>query len=77
MFSDKNDFRKNKFFFSVFGFIPKNAPKNILQCFVKDRVEGVRGEACIFGKWFTKKLGVSYFPNFNKGFSSQPKLFSV
>ena len=68
---------KINFFFSVFGFIPKNAPKNILQCFVKDRVEGVRGEACIFGKWFTKKLGVSYFPNFNKGFSSQPKLFSV
>ena len=35
------------------------------------------GEACIFGKWFTKKLGINYFLNFNKGFSGQRKLFSV
>jgi hypothetical protein len=35
----------------------------------KDRGGG--GEACVFGKWFTKKLGVNHFPNFNKGFSSQ------
>jgi hypothetical protein len=50
MFSDENDFRENNFF-SVFDFIPEN----ILQCCVKDRAEGVGGETCIFGKWFTKK----------------------
>jgi hypothetical protein len=65
------------FFFSVFGCIPENARENILQCCAKDRVEGAGGEACVFGKWFTKKLGVNHFPNFNKGFSSQRKLFSV
>jgi hypothetical protein len=57
----------------VFGCIPEN----ILQCYVKDRAEGAGGEACVFGKWFTKKLGVNHFPNFNKGFSGQRKLFSV
>ncbi len=36
MFSDKNDFRENDFF-SVFDRIPEN----ILQCYVKDRAEGV------------------------------------
>jgi hypothetical protein len=41
MFSDENDFRKNDFFFSVFGCIPENAPENILQCCVKDKAEGV------------------------------------
>jgi hypothetical protein len=61
------------FFFSVFGCIPEN----ILQCCVKDKAEGAGGEACVFGKWFTKKLDVNHFPNFNKGFSSQRKLFSV
>ena len=35
------------------------------------------GEACIFEKWFMKKLGVNHIPNFNKGFSGQRKLFSV
>jgi hypothetical protein len=35
------------------------------------------GEACVFGKWFTKKLDVNYFPNFNKGFFGQRKLISV
>ena len=34
------------------------------------------GEACIFEKWFMKKLGVNHIPNFNKGFSGQRKLFS-
>jgi hypothetical protein len=53
------------FFFYEFGCIPEN----ILQCCVKDRVEGVGGKACVFGKWFTKKLDVNHFPNFNKGFS--------
>jgi hypothetical protein len=77
MFLDKNDFRGNAFFFSVFGCIPKNTPKNILQCCVKDRAEKVGGEVCIFGKWFTKKNFVNHFPNFNKGFSNQRKLFSV
>jgi hypothetical protein len=41
MFSNENDFRENDFF-SVFGCIPKNAPENILQCCMKDKVEGVR-----------------------------------
>jgi hypothetical protein len=50
MFSDENDFRENDCF-SVFDYIPEN----ILQCCVKDRAEGVGGEACVFGKWFTKK----------------------
>ena len=53
-------------FFSMFGCILKNAPKNILQCCAKDRAERVGGETCVFGKWFTKKLGVNHFPNFNK-----------
>ena len=35
------------------------------------------GEACIFGKWFIKKLGVNHFSNFNKGFFSERKLFFV
>ena len=56
-------------FFSVFGCIPENVPENILQCCAKDRAEGTEGEVCIFGKWFTKKLEVNHFPNFNKGFS--------
>jgi hypothetical protein len=34
-------------------------------------------ETCVFEKCFTKKLGVNHFPNFNKGFSSQRKLFSI
>ena len=72
MFSDENDFRENDCY-SVFDCIPEN----ILQCCVKDRAEGAGGEACVFGKWFTKKLGVNHFPNFNKGFSGQRKLFSV
>ena len=76
MFSDENDFRENDFF-SVFGYILENAPENILLCCVKDIAEGVGGEACVFGKWFTKKKFVNHFPNFNKGFSSQRKLFSV
>jgi hypothetical protein len=65
------------FFFSVFGCILENALENILQYCAKYRAEGVGGEACVFGKWFTKKLGVNYFSNFNKGFSGQQKLFSV
>jgi hypothetical protein len=28
------------FFFSMFGCIPKNVPKNILQCCAKDRAKG-------------------------------------
>jgi hypothetical protein len=72
MFSDENDFRENDFVF-VFGCIPEN----ILQCCAKDRAEGAGGEACVFGKWFTKKLGVNHFSNFNEGFSGQRKLFSV
>jgi hypothetical protein len=43
------------FFFSVFGCIPENVLENILQCCAKDRAEGVGGETCVFGKWFTKK----------------------
>jgi hypothetical protein len=57
----------------VFGYIPKN----ILQCCVKDRVEGAGGEASVFRKWFTKKLRVNHFSNFNKEFFDQHKLFSV
>ena len=49
MFLDENDFRENDFFF-MSGCIPENAPKNILQYCAKDRVEGTRGEACVFGK---------------------------
>ena len=67
----QNVFRWKWFFFSVFGCIPKN----ILQCCVKDRAEGVGGEAYVFEKWFTKKLGVNHFPNFNKRFSG-PLLLS-
>jgi hypothetical protein len=39
MFLDENNFRENSFF-SVFGYISKNAPKNILQCYVKDITKG-------------------------------------
>ena len=66
MFSDENDFRENDFF-SMFGCISEIALKNILQYCAKDKAEGVEGEACIFGKWFTKKLDLNHFPNFNKG----------
>jgi hypothetical protein len=76
MFSNENDFRENDFF-SVFGCILENASKNILHCCVKDRAEGEGGEVFVFGKWFTKFFFVNYFPNFNKGFSGQWKLFSV
>ena len=69
-------FRENNFF-SVFRCISKNALANILQYCTKDRIEGAGGEACIFGKWFKKKLGVNHFQNFNKGFSGQWKLFSI
>ena len=44
---------------------------------MKDRAEEAGGEACVFEKWFMKKLGINHFPNFNKGFSGQYKLFSV
>jgi hypothetical protein len=62
MFSSENNFKENDFF-SMFDCIPENAPK----C--------RKGEACVFGKWFTKKNFVNHFPNFNKGFSGQRKLF--
>ena len=39
--------------------------------------KGRRVEACVFGKCFTKKLVVNHFPNFNKGFSGQRKLFFI
>ena len=51
--------------------------ENILQCCAKDRAEGAGGEACVFGKWFTKKLNIDHFSNFNKEFFGQQKLFSV
>jgi hypothetical protein len=31
---------------------------------VKDRVGGGGGEVCIFGKWFTKKIGHKPFSKF-------------
>ena len=61
----------------MFGCILENAPKNILQCCAEDIAEGAGDETCVFGKWFTKKLGVNHFSNFNKGFSGQRKLFFV
>ena len=42
-----------------------------------DAYSSLSHEACVFGKWFTKKLDVNPFSNFNKGFSDQRKLFSV
>jgi hypothetical protein len=74
MFSDENDFSENDFF-SVFSCIPENAPKNILLCCVKDRAEGAGSEVYVFGKWFTKKLGINHFPNFNKDFRSTKIIF--
>ena len=68
---------RKTFVFPVFICILENASKNILQCCAKDREEVAGGETCVFGKWFTKKLGVNHFPNFNKEFSGQRKLFSV
>ena len=65
--------RKIVFFFFVFGYIPKN----ILQCYMEDRAERAGGETCVFRKWFTKKLRVNHFSNFNKEFFDQQKLFSV
>jgi hypothetical protein len=43
MFLDENDFKENDFF-SVFGCILENTPENILQCYAKNRAEGVGGE---------------------------------
>ena len=76
MFLDENNFMENDFFFSMFGCILENALKNILQCCAEDIAEGAGDEVCVFGKWFTKKLGVNHFPNLNKGFFGQRKLFS-
>jgi hypothetical protein len=39
--------------------------------------KGRGAETYVFEKWFTKKLDINHFPNFNKGFSGQQKLFSV
>ena len=64
-------------FFSVFRCIPENAPKIFYSVVWKIEQKGVGGEACVFRKLFTKKLDVNYFPNFNKRFSGQLKLFSV
>ncbi len=64
MFSNKNDFRENDFF-SVFGYITENVPENILQCCVKDRVEGVGGEACVFGKSIFQILTKDFLVNGN------------
>jgi hypothetical protein len=69
--------KMNFFFPCLVAFRKINTPKNILQCCAKDRAEGADDEMCVFEKWFTKKLGVNHFPNFNKGFSGQRKLFSV
>ena len=65
------------FFFSVFGCIQENVLENIYSVVRKIEQKEWRGETCIFGKWFTKKLGVNHFSNFNKGFSGQQKLFSI
>ena len=34
-------------------------------------------EACDFGKWFTKNLGINCFPKFCTAFSGQHKSFAV
>jgi hypothetical protein len=77
MFLDENDF----FFFFFFFFSCLVAfwkmLRKIFYSVVRKRVERAGGEVCVFGKWFTKKLGVNHFPNFNKGFSDQRKLFSI
>ena len=75
MFLDENNFMENDFFFSMFGCILENALKNILQCCAEDIAEGAGDEACVFGKWFTKKLGGNHFPNLNKGFWSTEIIF--
>ncbi len=56
MFSNENDFRKNDFFFSVFGCIPENAPENILQCCGKDKAEGVGGRRGFLENGLPKKF---------------------
>ena len=43
--------------------------------YARESRRGVRG--VVFGKWFTKKLGLNHFPKFYKGFSGQRKWFSV
>ena len=53
MFSDENDFKENDFFF-VFGWILKNVPKNILQCYAKDKAEG-EGVRHVFLKIYLRK----------------------
>ncbi len=55
-------------FFSVFGCIPENARKIFYNVVRKMEQKGW-GEVCVCRKWFTKKLGVNHFPNFNKKFS--------
>jgi hypothetical protein len=38
MFANVNDFRENNFF-PVFGCIPENSPKNILQCLMQCKMK--------------------------------------
>ena len=76
MFSDENDFKENDFFFFFFLYLfafRKMLLKIFYNVVQKIEQKRPRGEACVFGKWFTKKLGVNHFPNFNKGFSGQRK----
>ncbi len=58
MFSDENDF------FSVFGCITENAPKNILQFCAKDRAEGAEEWGVRFWKMVYEKIGRKPFSKF-------------
>ena len=60
--------RKMIFFFPCLVAFQKMLQKIFYS--VVQKIEQKRwGEVCVFRKWFTKKLGVNHFPNFNKEFS--------
>jgi hypothetical protein len=83
MFLDENDFRKNYYYYYFFSCLVvfRKIFYSVIRKIEKKGRGGARrgggGEAFVFKKWFMKKLSVNHFPNFNKGFSGQRKLFSV
>jgi hypothetical protein len=66
MFANVNDFRKNNFFFSVFGCIPENSPKNILQCLMQCKMKKIESSKLISLKFQSEtQTQISQQPGIN------------